>query len=316
MSGKTELRQATLISEQKVVPGTGTLTGITVSAPITGGGSGPVVPIGATQFDATHVGFVPSPGVNNHTKILWDDGWFAETSQPFVHLQATTPGTPDTGNLNISGAGIFGNTLTVSSLAGISLLAQTSATDGSNFNPTLVARTNTGQLGPAFSVQNESSIPFFEVNTSGNTGLNSYIAVLQQGSPSDPQDFKAMLSVLSISSSDAIVATNNNTTGDINFPADAIAGFAATGRAGLFANTLNTNPNATVQIVGVAAQIGLLTEWDASFGVKVASMSAAGVMDAAAYKVGGAPGITGTVTTASLIGKTLTFTNGLITGFA
>jgi hypothetical protein len=76
MSGKTELRQATLISEQKVVPGTGTLTGITVSAPITGGGAGPVVPIGATQYDATHVGFVPSPGVNNHTLILWDNGWF------------------------------------------------------------------------------------------------------------------------------------------------------------------------------------------------------------------------------------------------
>lgn len=60
MTDKATLRQATLISEQKVVPGTGTLTGITVSAPITGGGAGPVVPIGATQHDATHPGFLPA----------------------------------------------------------------------------------------------------------------------------------------------------------------------------------------------------------------------------------------------------------------
>ncbi len=35
-----------------------------------------------------------------------------------------------------------------------------------------------------------------------------------------------------------------------------------------------------------------------------------------AYKVGGTPGITTTVTTASLVGKTITITAGLITGFA
>ena len=39
-------------------------------------------------------------------------------------------------------------------------------------------------------------------------------------------------------------------------------------------------------------------------------------VNAVSYKVGGVAGITTTVTTASLVGKTLTITNGIITGFA
>ncbi len=292
MSGKTELRQAQLISEQKVVPGTGTLIGITVSAPITGGGSGPVVPIGATQYDATHKGYVPSPGVNNHSLILFDDGWFAPPSVSYPISVAH-------GGTGIDGTGVLlfaatGTAAKLSSPDGISLLAQTSNVAGDNFNPTLVARANTGQTIDVLSVQDENSFPFFEVNTSGNSGIsNNYVAISEPGSSGDPQSGRSLLSVFAIAASDAIVATNTNTTGDTNFPADAVAAFAATGRAGLFANTLNTNPNATVQIIGVAAQIGLLTEWDASGGVKVASMSAAGLMDAKAYSCSAMPAAAG-----------------------
>lgn len=43
------------------------------------------------------------------------------------------------------------------------------------------------------------------------------------------------------------------------------------------------------------------------------NVGAGGTLGVSAYQAGG---ITGTLTTASLVGKTLTFTNGVITGFA
>ena len=106
MSGKTELIKATLISEDI---GGGVVTDIHVSAPITGGGAGPVVPIGATQSSAADAGFVPSPGVGNHSKILWDDGWFVPVP-PVVGFPITGDGvtlTTDAGDFVIqTGAGV------------------------------------------------------------------------------------------------------------------------------------------------------------------------------------------------------------------
>ncbi len=423
---KTELRQAELISQQKVVPGTGTLTGVTVSAPITGGGSGPVVPIGATQYDATHVGFVPSPGVNNHSKVLWDDGWFEEgvldspllieqltpsdtaVSEAFWSATDTGPNTfnvsvgielPNnagvagdfvvrTGGTGASGAGVesirynallgaatitvtggvvtignhpleggvpfvglktddqvfrtggfsnhidflpaassargvnttsfnvsnFLNYITVteaglmpdgagsgtidlgvddggavygrlawrnviadqfigSSPAGISALFQTSAVDGSNANPTVVVRGNTGQLAPLFQLQDDFLTPLLTIDPSGTTlATNGGISLLLGTNP-------------------ATFAPNGNGG---QFEVDVNDGMVGTGSYNLAgANGTHTFSSGLNSMIFDSN--GLLTGM--------------AVVDAAAFKVGGVAGVSGTITAVS----TVTVVNGLIT---
>ncbi len=448
MSRKTVLRQAELISQQKVVPGTGTLTGVTVSAPITGGGSGPVVPIGATQYDSTHVGFVPSPGVNNHSKILWDDGWFeegvldspllieqlthsdtavseafwsatdttavtsnvsigielpnsvsvagdlvfrtggtgasgsgvkvaqivggtgfaeffaqgllwpitlgyhpAEPSVPFVGLgegsgnetqfrvggftnyidsfpAGTAPrgvdtlafGISNTPNfVSLTGAGLFPDaatsgaidlgvddggavygrlawrngyfdgTIEAKSPTGISILAQTSATDGSNAKPTAVFRANTGQ------------------------GLDTQALLQLQAS-----DSSELLS-FSPGGSPLYAATGGN---GLSILVGKTSGGAKIG--GNFSIEVNDGSLNATGVYGISGNNGLhswLTTPDgmAFFEMdfdNAGKLSGMAMVDSTAYSAGGTPGITGTLTTASLIGKTLTFKNGLITGFS
>ncbi len=80
--------------------------------------------------------------------------------------------------------------------------------------------------------------------------------------------------------------------------------------------------DATAGVVGpVSSTDNAVARWDGVTGLTIQDSSVtiddSGVVDAlGGYKVGGVAGITTTVTTASLVGKTITITNGIITGFA
>jgi hypothetical protein len=55
---------------------------------------------------------------------------------------------------------------------------------------------------------------------------------------------------------------------------------------------------------------------DGTMKVRTRAQTGYATVDALGYSASGTPGFNGTVTTASLVGKTITITNGIITGFA
>src|SRR5712671_2842676 len=100
------------------VPGGGTVTGITFDSPLTAGGvaGGTIHTSGHAGIqinDATHAGYVPASG-GGTVKFWRADGTWADpagTGSDAVSLQLTTPGTPDTGNFNVSGTGVLDTAL-------------------------------------------------------------------------------------------------------------------------------------------------------------------------------------------------------------
>jgi hypothetical protein len=65
-----------------------------------------------------------------------------------------------------------------------------------------------------------------------------------------------------------------------------------------------------------ATGIGLDATTDAVLLLRTRAQSAYATLDALAYKVSGAAGLDASVTTAGLVGKTMTFSKGILTGFA
>jgi hypothetical protein len=97
------------------VPGGGTVTGITFDSPLTAGGvpGGTIHTAGHAGIqtnDATHAGVVPASG-GGIVNFWRADGTWADpagSGSDAVSLQLATPGTPDTGNFNVSGTGFLG----------------------------------------------------------------------------------------------------------------------------------------------------------------------------------------------------------------
>ena len=94
-----------------------------------------------------------------------------------------------------------------------------------------------------------------------------------------------------------------------------------------FATGGATDPNVNIindasDVVGLAvsaysSQTQNIQEWRNSSGTALANVSSSGVVQGAGYKSSdGSAGITTTVTTASLVGKTITIKNGIITSFS
>lgn len=115
----------------------------------------------------------------------------------YVNLQATTPGTAQTGNFNISGAGILsalqsasaasGTTLTVQAGAATSgtntggtLLLQGGAGAGTGASGSVVVKANTNDSTTAFQVQNAAGTPIVGVDTLNNTVSIDNTLVVQQ----------------------------------------------------------------------------------------------------------------------------------------
>jgi len=93
------------ISVPPGTPGLGTVTSIGTALPITGG----------TITDTGTIGFNNWPA--DAPGILENDGagalsWNAQVGQ-FVHLQGSTPGTPDSGNFHVDGTGVIATQLRV-----------------------------------------------------------------------------------------------------------------------------------------------------------------------------------------------------------
>jgi hypothetical protein len=82
------------------------------------------------------------------------------TIVPFVNLQSSTPGTPQTGSLNISGAGIFGGSVT----------AGTTVLGGSGYTPVTYSAT------PTFTVSSQTDLQTFVFTLTGNVTSSTLTA--------------------------------------------------------------------------------------------------------------------------------------------
>lgn len=71
-----------------------------------------------------------------------------------------------------------------------------------------------------------------------------------------------------------------------------------------------------VLVEGIATQAANLQSWKLTGGSVLASVSPTGKITGASFSVGATAGIDTTITTGTLVGKTVTVTKGLITGFA
>jgi hypothetical protein len=106
------------------------------------------------------------PAITGNANICTDNSicsGYASTSSlsGYVQLQGSTPGTQQTGNLNINGVGIFGGGLTVSSgttaASGTINLNSTGTSVTTNINTT--ASANTLNIGSANTTSNYNPTP-------------------------------------------------------------------------------------------------------------------------------------------------------------
>jgi hypothetical protein len=152
------------ISSSSIFSGTVAIQGINaLTLGVTGTSSGAILLKGATAASGTITLQSPTnPGTFSLTlpSALGANGDCLKDSSgtgvlafgscgsgSFVNLQATTPGTPQTGNLNISGVGIFGTGISVTGSSTFTLAASNQVAVNASAAPTvdMVSINNTGQ---------------------------------------------------------------------------------------------------------------------------------------------------------------------------
>ena len=223
--------------------------------------------------------------------------------------------TTETTSANLTYTETSGPRLTIGGTTAAAGLTITGGTITANSNPFLVTTTRNA-AGTTF----DAAIKAVITDTASAAGSLA-LQVLGGAAGATNLISVSKLGILStgagISSGGGFTTATSNTGFQVNYHINgaslgslAILGWTVGDNTASSADTTFSRISAGLIGVGTGAQ----GETDGS--LKLTDLDAVGDVDAATYHVGGAAGINATVTTADLVGKTITFTNGIITGYA